>query len=339
VLPEFASALVFTGPDRILYTEKGGFGGIQDASVRIVENGVILAEPLITFDDVQTRSEMGLLGITLDPDYDSNQLVYAYFTHGSTNRNRVVRFRDQGDSMTDRDAAIIRDDLPADVCGNHQGGNIAFGPDGMLYVTLGDNGCNACNAQDPRTLAGKILRFTRDGDIPPDNPFPGPFPRSAFFAEGLRNSFDFTFHPRTGEIFATENGPRANDEINRILRGGNYGWPFFGCQSDRGNVCSFDRPAQTPPLRCYPSVIAPTGIAFYEGAAYPEEFRESLFYGDYNTGTLRRLALSADGREVLSADEAFLTGFPPIVDVVQGPDDLLYVLTEEDIQRIDFVEN
>jgi glucose/arabinose dehydrogenase len=339
-LPGFASALVFTGPGRILYTEKGGFGGVRDGSVRLVEDGRLVSEPVITFADVETRSEKGLLGITLDPDYASNRLVYAFYTHARSERNRVVRFRDDRRGQTAADATIILGELPTDRCGNHQGGSIAFGPDSMLYITIGDNGCNRCLSQDNRSLAGKILRFTRDGAIPDDNPFSSaPFPRSAFFATGLRNSFDFTIHPSTGEIVATENGPSRNDEINHIVAGRNYGWPFFQCGDAQGDVCPSDRPEQKPPLRCHVDIIAPTGITFYDGDAYPAEFRGSVFYGDFNTGTLRRLVLSDDADRVLTEDQQFLSGLGPIIDIVEGPDGLLYVLSEGAIHRIDFLLN
>lgn len=332
-LPQFPVAFVFTGPSRLLVTEKGGFGGVRSASVRVVESETLLDEPLITFRDVQTRSEMGLLGIAVSPDYAESRLVYAYYTHGPSNRNRVVRFRDDRLGQGDADAETVRDDLPADVCGNHQGGSLAFGPDGMLYVSVGDNGCEPCNGQDPSTVAGKLLRFTPDGAPAPGNPVTG----SAIFASGLRNSFDFTFHPRTGEIFATENGPDANDEINRILPGGNYGWPYFQCESSRSPSCPFGRPRSIPPLRCYPTIIAPTGIVFNTGLAYPEDFRGDLFFGDFNNGTLHRLVLSDDGSTVLSADDRFLTGFGRIVDLALSPDGLLYVLTDGGIERIRFV--
>lgn len=339
-LPEFASAFVFTGAERILYTEKGGFGGVRDASVRLVEQGRLMSEPVITFADVETRSEQGLLGIALDPDYPSNRLVYVYYTHARSNRNRVVRFRDDRMGQSAADSTIVLGELPSDDCGNHQGGSIGFGLDGMLYVTVGDNGCNRCLSQDNRTLAGKILRFTRDGTIPEDNPFAGaPFPRSAFFVMGLRNSFDFAIHPRTGEIVATENGPSRNDEINHIVAGQNYGWPFFQCADDQGNVCPSDRPMNKAPLRCHGNVIAPTGVTFYDGAAYPAEFRDSLFYGDFNTGTLRRLVLSDDADALLTEDQQFLSGFGSIIDITVGPDGLLYILTDGDIQRIDFLMN
>jgi len=339
-LPNFPVSMVFTSPTRILVTEKGGFAGIQNASVRVVEDERLLDRRLITFGNVQTGGERGLLGVTLDPDYQDNRQVYVYYTRGDRT-NVVVRFTDGRLGQNgDDDAQVVIDDLPSDVCGNHQGGSIAFGPDGMLYVSVGDNGCDACNSQRAGTLAGKILRYTREGGIPPDNPFAGlAFPSSAFFATGLRNSFDFTFHPQSGEIFATENGPSANDEINRILPGRNYGWPFFQCDTSTGSPCPQPRPPNSGPLRCYNSVIAPTGIIVYQGTAYPEPFRANLFFGDFNTGTLHRLVLSEDGGSVLAADDRFLSGFGRIVDLAVSPDGLLYVLTDQDIQRVRFVSN
>ena len=330
-LPDFPSAMVFTSPNRILYTEKGGFGGTRDARVRVVESGVLLDAPLITVREVQTRSEMGLLGITLDPDYSANRLVYIFYTHGPSGRNRVARFRDEGSDLRTASLNILRDDLPADVCGNHQGGNMAFGPDGMLYVSIGDNGCDACTAQSGATLAGKILRLTRDGLTPPDTQTP-------MFASGLRNSFDITFHPQTGELFATENGPSANDEINRILPGSNQGWPFFECDQATSPGCPGPRPASPMgPIQCYPRVNAPTGIAVYDGDAYPAAFRGNLFFGDFNFGDLHRLVLSPDSTTVVSADDEFLMNLGRITDVVDGPDGRLYVLTDGEILRIEFI--
>ena len=339
-LPNFHVSMVFTSPNRILLTQKGGFGGVGNASVRVVQGDRLLDRRLITFTNVETGRERGLLGITLDPNYQNNQLVYVFYTRGDRT-NVVARFVDgELGQNGDADAEVVLGDLPSDVCGNHQGGTIAFGPDGMLYVSVGDNGCDACNSQRAGTLAGKILRFTRQGQVPPDNPFAHlPFPQSAFFATGLRNSFDFTFHPRTGEMFSTENGPSANDEINRILPGRNYGWPFFQCDMSTNTRCPQPVPSNSGPLRCYPSVIAPTGIVVYEGTAYPEPFRGNLFFGDFNTGTLHRLVLSEDGSTVLAADDRFLSGFGSIVDLAVSPDGLLYVLTDQDIQRVSFVSN
>ncbi len=339
-LPNFPVAMAFTSANRILVTEKGGFGGVRSTSVRVIEDGRLRDQRLITFNGVQTGGERGLLGIALDPNYPTNSLVYVFYTSG--NRVNIVKrftdgaFRQNGDE----DAETVINDLPSDVCGNHQGGSIAFGPDGMLYISVGDNGCDRCTSQQANTLAGKILRYTRDGRIPDDNPFADmPFPSSAFFATGLRNSFDFTFHPATGDIFATENGPSQNDEINRILPGVNYGWPFFQCGESVSVGCSVARPSNRGPVQCYPSVIAPTGIAVYQGNAYPEPYQGNVFFGDFNNGVLHRLVLSEDGTTVVSADDRFLSGFGSIIDLAVSPDGILYVLTDQDIQRVMFAAN
>ena len=339
-LPNFPVAMAFTSANRILVTEKGGFGGVRTASVRVVEDGSLRDRRLITFHDVQTGGERGLLGIALDPNYQANSLVYAFYT--SANRTNIVaRFTDDAFGQDgDEDAESVITNLPSDVCGNHQGGSIAFGPDGMLYVSVGDNGCDRCTSQQANTLAGKILRYTRDGSIPDDNPFADmPFPSSAFFATGLRNSFDFTFHPATGDIFATENGPSQNDEINRILPGVNYGWPFFQCRESANTDCPVPRPSNRGPIQCYPSVIAPTGIAVYQGNVYPQPYQGNVFFGDFNNGVLHRLVLSEDGTTVVAADDRFLSGFGQIIDLAVSPDGILYVLTDQDIQRVMFVAN
>ena len=337
-LPNFPVAMAFTAANRILVTEKGGFGGVRSTSVRVVENGALRDRRLITFNGVETGGERGLLGIALDPNYQSNRLVYVFYTK-SNRTNVVARFMDSGFGQDgDEDAEAVITGLPSDVCGNHQGGSIAFGPDGMLYVSVGDNGCDRCTSQLANTLAGKILRYTRDGRIPDDNPFADmPFPSSAFFATGLRNSFDLTFHPATGDIFATENGPSQNDEVNRILPGVNYGWPLFQCALSVDSECPVPRPSNREPVRCYFSVIAPTGIAVYQGNAYPEPFQGNVFFGDFNNGVLHRLVLSEDGTTVVSADDRFLSGFGTIIDLAVSPDGILYVLTDQDIQRVMFV--
>jgi glucose/arabinose dehydrogenase len=321
VLPRFAKAMVLTDEARILVAEKGGFGGLVSASIRVVENGILLPRPLITFREVQTRGEMGILGLALHPDYAENRLVYALYTNGSTGVNRVVRFADERLDQTEGDATVVVDDLPAGACGDHQGGALGFGPDRRLYVGLGDDGCDACASQDFGTLAGKILRYTEDGRVPEDNPFG---PESPIFAVGLRNAFDVTFDPGTGRLFATENGTVGDcDEINAVAAGGNYGWPFFQCTEATAVVCSSPRAAQSGPLLEIPS-LSPTGLAFYAGA---------LLYGDWKTGTVRRMALDADGQRV-GTSEVVAAGLGPITDLVVSALGRLYVLTEQALVRV-----
>ena len=332
--------MAFTAANRILVTEKGGFGGVRTASVRVVEDGTLRDRRLITFNDVQTGGERGLLGIALDPNYQSNSLVYVFYT--SANRTNIVtRFTDVAFGQDgDEDAEAVITGLPSDVCGNHQGGSVAFGPDGMLYVSVGDNGCDRCTSQQANTLAGKILRYTRDGRIPDDNPsVEMPFPSSAFFATGLRNSFDFTFHPATGDIFATENGPSQNDEINRILPGVNYGWPLFQCGESVDTGCSVPRRRTGHRFNATPQSSRQPALLSTGAMLTRSRIRETYSFGDFNNGVLHRLVLSEDGTTVVSADDRFLSGFGAIVDLAVSPDGILYVLTDQDIQRVMFVSN
>jgi glucose/arabinose dehydrogenase len=322
VLPSFSKAMALAGEGRILVAEKGGFAGVAAASVRVIENGFLLPRPLITFREVQTRGEMGLLGIAVHPDYAKNRLVYVLYTDGQAGTNRVVRFVDDGADQTDASATALIDNLPAGACGDHQGGALAFGPDGNIYVSIGDNGCDACTSQDLGTLAGKVLRYTDEGGIPENNPFG---PTSPLFALGLRNPFDLTFDPFSRRLFATENGVDGEqDEINQIVPGRNYGWPVFRCQNAGEEQCPGPRiAANTDPILCL-SAASPTGAAFYAGA---------VLYGDLRTGSVRRIALNQDGDPV-APPEVLIAGLGPIIDLAISDLGNLYVLTERALLRL-----
>lgn len=219
--------------------------------------------------------------------------------------------------------------------GNHNGGNIAFGPDGKLYLTLGDL-ATPSNSQDLDSFAGKILRLNPDGTAPSDNPFYDPIrpnsPRSYVFAMGLRNSFDFTFHPIMGRLFATENGPKDNDELNIIEPGKNYGWDNdqrSGKRNKRGYI---------DPILVYKKVIAPTGIAFYTGGAYPREYKDNLFFVDWNKGMIRRIVLKGKNEDLVGLiDDNFYLHKDGLVDIVNGPDGLLYFCDPGGIYRLVYI--
>ena len=321
VLPDFSKALVLTGSDRLLVAEKGGFGGVRSASVHVVEGGRLLSEPLVTLAAVETRAEMGLLGIALHPDYATNRLVYMLYTDGRTRRNRVVRFSDDGLGKTDGDTTLVIDDLPAGACGDHQGGALAFGPDGMLYIGIGDNGCDPCLGQNLETLAGKIVRYRPDGSVPADNPFGSASP---IFAAGLRNAFDLAFQPETESLFATENGVVGRGgEINEIVAGQNYGWPFFQCRESLAPRCETRRPSNTPPVACYTDVSL-TGLGFHG---------RDLLLGDFKSGTVQLLRFEEKDRSFASS-EVILSGRGRIMDLAVSPDGWLYVLTERVVLRL-----
>lgn len=331
ILPDYAVSFVFTGPRRMLVTQKGGFGGRQSASVWIVKNERLADEPLITFEDVQTLAEMGLRGITLDPDYEKNRFVYVFYTHQPSGTNRVVRVKDAGAVVQHGEAEVLVE-FPATTCGNHQGGVLEFGADGMLYVGAGDGGCEPCASQDKTVWAGKILRFTADGGIPEDNPFSG----SPVFAFGVQNALDLTFDPTNGDLFATEGGMGVQGEINRIRSGRNYGGAQFQCGERVTLDCSALGAANSLPVQCYGRGVVPTGIVLYSGGRYPVALEGSLIFGDSRNGTLHRMGTSIDGEQISEAGHEFMMGFDPIMDLAVSPDGFLHVLTEREILKVIF---
>jgi glucose/arabinose dehydrogenase len=219
--------------------------------------------------------------------------------------------------------------------GNHNGGTLSFGPDGKLYLSIGDL-ATPRNAQALDSFAGKILRLNPDGTAPTDNPFYDPkrpaAARSYVYALGLRNSFDFTFEPGPAgkaRLFATENGPTTNDELNIIEPGKNYGWDedrISGLRKKSGYV---------DPILVYHDTIAPTGIVFYTGARYPKTYRGRLFFADWNGGRIHRVAPAGTGPvPVISIEEEVFHHREGIVDLVMGPDGLLYFTTPTGIFRL-----
>lgn len=275
---------------------------------------------------IATSGEQGLLGLTLDPDFVNNRYVYVYHTASSPLRNRVVRYTDSSSSCTQE--TIILDNLPAST--NHNGGIIQFGPDGKLYVIIGDAG-NTANAQNVTSLAGKVLRVNPDGSAPSDNPFFSNANTNAkkVFSLGHRNSYGFTFHGHTGHLWETENGPSDNDEINRVVSGGNYGWPTV--RGIAGNANFRD------PILAYVSVIAPTGIiAIPENSTvYPTAYRNNLFFTVWNDGRIRRVILSGPDLTLLgSSGTAYNGGQGGLLSLMLGADGFVYVSNASGIFRV-----
>ena len=206
---------------------------------------------------------------------------------------------------------VIFDDIPGAL--THDGGRVRFGPDGLLYVTMGDNR-EASNAQDLAAFTGKIFRLNADGTTPPSNPLASPV-----YSYGHRNPQGIDWHPVSGDLWATEHGDIGNDEVNRIEAGGNYGWPVIEGSSTMPGM-------MTPALSFSPS-IAPSGASFYVGQAIPG-FRNDLFVATLRGEHLHRVRFDpADPSRVL-ADERLLEGrFGRLRDVVTGPDGALYICT------------
>ena len=296
-LQEVVGGLIFpasmaTAPDgRIFVTE------LYKGNIRVVTPTTTLpwqlqTTPFYTFPTAEfvTGTENGLLGIEVDPNFQANNFVYLFYTAPGP-KNRVVRFTATTDSNGNTVAApglptVIVDDLPAPATGfGHDGGVIHFGPDGSLYIFVGENEVAAA-AQDLSSLRGKFLRVNpTNGSAPLDNPFvSNPHANAKIYSLGHRNSFGFTFHPHTNDLWETENGENDNDQINRIIAGKNYGWPL--CTG----ICN--NPLWIDPIALFNPVIAPTGIvAIREDSAYPPQYHNNLLFADWKFGQLHRIVL------------------------------------------------
>ena len=292
---EIPWALDFLPDGSIVFTERPG-------RVRLIDGQEgLLPEPLLTINEIAHHGEGGLLGIAVHPDFASNHFIYLYYTYeGRQNlANRVVRFRLENKTL--RGTKIILDNIPAS--SNHNGGRIKFGPDGMLYVTTGDASL-ADSAQDRDSLAGKILRLTDDGTIPPDNPFPD----SPVYSFGHRNPQGLAWDDQD-QLWATEHGAKATDELNLIEPGKNYGWPTI-----RGNEQALG--LESPIIQSGRETWAPSGLAFLDGSLFFAGLRGQSLYqaviGENEGVTLRRHLNRHFGR---------------LRDVAIGPDNLLYLLT------------
>lgn len=304
-------SLLFTSDNRALVTERAG-------RLRLILDGKLQPTPLHTFSDISNVSEEGLMGLAMDPDYGSNKLLYACYAYktGGAYRDKVVRFEDRGTSVGPMTTVV--DGIPA--AANHAGCRLSFGPvDGKLYITTGDASKRA-QAQDLKSLAGKVLRVNADGSIPTDNPYTG----SPIWTLGHRNPQGLAWQPGTGRLYASEHGPSGwdgdpgGDEINLLMRGANYGWPLVS--HTRTN------PKYVSPLRVYTPAIAPSGITFYDADVIPQLKGHLLVTGLAGTG-LYDLILSADGQTVTSSTKMAELNVGRLRDVVQGPDGSLYVLT------------
>ncbi|MBI4316962.1 MAG: PQQ-dependent sugar dehydrogenase [Chloroflexi bacterium] len=330
----FVVAMAFAPDGRMFYTVKPVFAGDQDAQVRIVENGVLRPTPFVT-TRVNADGERGLLGIALDPSFAANSFVYIYKTapasETGTGRpaNRVVRLTEDPATQTAvAGSAVTLLDVPIgaenDPNTNHNGGNLHFGPDGKLYVTIGDYGRNSANSQNLAVPMGKIHRFNADGTIPVDNPFFSAPPGAvkSIWTLGNRNSFDFAFDPIVGRMFFTENGPSCDDEVNLGAAGANYGWP---------NACGVVPPGTVAPLFVYAQPIGIAGIDFYTGPI--AEWRNSLFWCAVNNGLLYRGTLDETRTQIQAVNT--IAGAPLCnVDVQHGPEGALYLSFGNVISRI-----
>lgn len=293
--------LAFAPDGRVFVTERPG-------RIRVLEDGVLRDEPWATLD-VEATGEAGLMGIALDPDWEENGHVYVAGTFRGTGGlvNRVVRLTDRGGRGGS--PTVLVDGLPSGRF--HAGAAVDFGPDGLLYVTIGDAG-RPSRAQDPDDLAGKLLRYTPEGAPAPDNGVGGPV-----HALGLRNPQGLAWHAGSGDLFASEHGPsgergRGRDELNHVVPGANLGWPEAAGMEGA--------PRFREPLAAWTPAIAPSGIAVLGDHAY---------LGALRGEQLRRVRLERAGEGwAAGAQEALYENeYGRLRAVVAGPDGALWVTT------------
>jgi glucose/arabinose dehydrogenase len=317
----------------ILISERAG-------ALRVVRNGVIDPNPVPGLPKVIYRgTEAGLMDVILHPAFEKNRWVY--FTYhkpigNSLASNAVGRGTWDGKSLTDVKEIFLSDDVDTEVS------RIAFGRDGMLYMTIGGPGTGPAPSlnrpQNGNDYAGKLLRMRDDGTVPPDNPVAGkPGYKPYIYAMGFRNQLGLAINPFNGEIWAAEQGPNGGDEVNVIRAGRNYGWPLASYGRDylgpRFNAAHAAQGFEEPTVYWVPS-IAVSGMTFYNGDRFPT-WRRNLFVGGMRegemspTGKLERIVFD-DSWQELRRESLLRELHQRIRDVRQGPDALLYVVTEED---------
>lgn len=316
-------ALAFLPDGDILISERPGL-------LRIFRDGALLPDPVPGLPDITATGQGGLLDLALHPGFEDNR--WLYFTYAAAVdrgvTTRLARARFDGDRLQDVEVLFTAE--PASRGGRHFGSRIVFDNDGYVFLSVGDRG-DMPRAQRLDDHAGSIIRLHDDGRVPEDNPFVGRADaRPEIYAWGVRNPQGMTLHPETGMLWEHEHGPRGGDEINIIESGLNYGWPVITHGIDYSGAVIGEgireKEGMEQPLHHWTPSIAPSGMAFYEGDAFPG------WDGDLLVGALahRHLArLSLDDDAVVSEVRMLEDQNRRIRDV-RVRDGLIYVLTDHD---------
>jgi glucose/arabinose dehydrogenase len=330
---EYPWAMAFLPDNTVLITERRGW-------LRVVRNGVPDPQPVPGGPKSYFAGESGLPGavhgymdVVLHPNYAQNHFVYLSYTKPLDEKRRVVavaRGTFDGKALSE-----VKDIYTLPEAGTSR---LAFGKDGMLYLSTTAGPADPKAPQDPNNLGGKVLRLRDDGSVPPDNPFVGKAGHKAeVYTLGHRSVLGLALHPRTGEMWLNENGPNGGDEINILKPGANYGWPIVSYgRTYTGPWQNADRPGHAgfePPLVIWVPAIAVSGMAFYTGDKLPK-WKGDVFVGSLRTGEipgtghLERILFNEKMEELRR--ETLLTELRQrIRDVKQGTDGLLYLVTDE----------
>ncbi|MEO1208933.1 MAG: PQQ-dependent sugar dehydrogenase [Cyanobacteria bacterium J06638_20] len=320
----------------LLVTERPG-------RVRLIREGILDPTPLSGVPDVLARGQGGLLDVAVHPQFAENQWVYFTYAEGSSGANQTQIARARLDGSTLADWTVIFSVNRTKQGGQHFGSRITWLPDNTMLVSIGDGGNPPVRlegelirnqAQQLDSHLGKIVRLNADGSVPTDNPFvnePGADP--AVWSYGHRNIQGLMVDPATSQVWATEHGSRGGDELNQVDPGKNYGWPLVthSREYSGGEISSErSRPGMVDPLVVWTPAIAPSGLLVYRGDRFPE-WQGDLFAGGLVSRDVRHLELDETGAVI---NQSTIPIGQRVRDVRQGPDGLIYILTDESNGRL-----
>ena len=322
-------SIAFLPDGRMLVTERPG-------RLRYVTMKGEVSAPIAGVPAVYAQGQGGLLDVALDPDFRANSTIYLSYAEpgeGDLNGTAVARAKLDGARLAG--LQVIFRQMPKIASKNHFGSRLVFARDGNLFVTLGERFSERDSAQDLGTHLGKIVRITKDGKAPADNPFVRRTgARPEIWSLGHRNVEGATLHPVTGRLWIVEHGPQGGDEINLPEPGRNYGWPVITYGRKYGTGFAIGegtaKAGMEQPLYYWVPSIATSGMAFYTSNVYPA-WKGSLFVGALKAELVARVSFGADGK--VASEERIPVG-QRVRDVRQGPDGALYLVTDEDAGRL-----
>jgi aldose sugar dehydrogenase len=324
--------MAFLSANEALISEKEG--DLLRVDLTTKQRTRISGYPSDTAGVVNFGDNTGKFDVVLDPDFASNRFVYLSYAAASAagRGTKVIRARLVNDSLQQIRTIFALEPFTEERV--HYGGGMVFGPDGKLYLTVGERLFNERNepawplAQDRAERRGKIYRFDADGSIPADNPDFGPGAVRGLYALGIRASQGLTVQPGTNAIWFSDHGTMQGDELNVLKPGANYGWPLrtTGRYRDSAYAPPAARDSLTDPVWSWPHTVAPTALRFYTGDEFPT-WRGSLFVGGLARGSVWRMTV--EGETVVSAEELFVDARERVREIVQSPSGALYLLTDD----------
>jgi len=316
----------------MLITERPG-------RLRIVRDGTLDPTPISGVPEVLASGQGGLLDIALHPNFEENRLVYLTYAAGDSqsNRTEVARAEFDGSSLQNLETIFTVNRQKYDT--QHFGSRLTWLPDGTLLVSIGDGGNPPVEldgdlirkqAQNLNAYLGKVVRINDDGSIPTDNPFANDSNAApGVWSYGHRNIQGMAYDPIRNQVWVSEHGARGGDELNQVGAGGNYGWPLVSHSREYSTgqpvAPSQSQPGMVDPKIVWPMTVAPSGLEVYTGDVFPD-WKGNLFAGGLRTGSIHRIAVDDSGN---ATELGTIEVNQRVRDVRQGPDGLLYVLTDE----------